>query len=372
MAQRVCGEYKCRIFTLKNYHPDILPTLTKKMGPKQLTVEKRALIVYFHNQGEAHRSIAEKVGCGKSTVNDVLRRLETTGTTSPSKRPGRPKIFDMQAQSSLKRLATTGKNRRLSASQLRDLWEKKKTVVSTKTIRRALKDIGLRSCVARRKPLLTDTQIANRLAWALEHQHWTVNEWRRVLWSDESTFYQFPKNNRCRVWREPEEEFAASCVTATVKHSPSQMFWGCFSYYGLGPLVALEGSVNGEMHAKTLRKHAFPTLRKLFPRGDGIFQEDNAPPHRCKVATAVRETNGVQCLPWPPQSPDLNPIENLWSNIKTTVYSRSRKPKNRQHLVRVVKEAWKAISLQYIQGLVDSMPHRVQACIAAQGGSTKY
>src|SRR5687767_2377637 len=92
---------------------------------------------------------------------------------------------------------------------------------------------------------------------------------------------------------------------------PKTDVWGCFSYHGLGSLVALEGSVNGAVHAKTLRKHAFPTLRKVFPQGDGIFQEDNAPPHRSKVAAAAREDSGAQILTWPAQSPDLNPIENL-------------------------------------------------------------
>lgn len=89
------------------------------------------------------------------------------------------------------------------------------------------------------------------------------------------------------------------------------MFWGCFSYRGLGPLVTLRGSVTGDVHAGILRKYAFPKLRKVFPQGDGIFQEDNAPPHRAKVAATAREESGAQILPWPAQSPDLNPIENL-------------------------------------------------------------
>jgi transposase len=343
------------------------------MSRKELTSAQRAIIVYARQQGEALQAIADKIGCGRTTVGDVLRRLEATGTTSPAKRLGRPKIFDPEKQASLKKLVTTGKNRRLSLGQIQALWaKKKKESISIDTIQRALKDAGLRSCVARRKPLVTDTHKQNRLTWARDHEHWTVHQWRRVMWSDESTFAQFQQDNRCRVWREPEEEFDVSCLSATVKHSPSRMFWGCFSYHGLGPLVPLHGSVTGEIHAQTLRRHAFPTMRKIFPSGNGVFQEDNARPHTSRIATAAREESGLQFLPWPAQSPDLNPIENLWNDISAALQKSLEKPKNLEELEKAVKKAWKSIPLNRIQTLVDSMPRRIQACIAAEGGPTKY
>lgn len=273
----------------------------------------------------------------------------------------------------LKRLVMKDKKRRSSLSQIKTSWEKKsKTSVSINTIRQTLHDAGLHNCVARKKPLLNEVHMANRLAWALKHRHWTVSQWRCVLWTDESTFSQFQNNRQCRVWRESQEEFAISCLSATVKHSPNRMFWGCFSYKGLGPLVAMKTSVTGEVHANTLRRHAFPTMRKVFPRGNGIFQEDNASPHTSKIAKAARDASGMKFLPWPAQSPDLNPIENLWQDIKRAVYNRPKKPKNLIELERVVKLAWKAIPLKCIQVLVDSMPRRVEACIAAKGAPTKY
>jgi transposase len=136
--------------------------------------------------------------------------------------------------------------------------------------------------------------------------------------------------------------------------------------------VALHGPVTGEAHVKTLRQYAFPTMRKVFPQGNGVFQEDNASPHTSKIAAAAREASGLQFLPWPAQSPDLNPIENLWQDVKRAVYNQPKKPKNLVELEKMVKSAWKAIPLDRIQVLVDSMPRRVEACIAAKGGPTKY
>ena len=77
-------------------------------------------------------------------------------------------------------------------------------------------------------------------------------------------------------------------------------------------------------------------------------------------------------LPWPAQSPDLNPIENFWNEVDKKLRNLPNQPKNVEDLERKVKYAWHSIPLEYIQNLVESMPRRIQACIAAKGGSTKY
>lgn len=338
-----------------------------------LTAEERGAIIYGHTRGDSARAIARTLGRSKTAVVDIIARYKETGSTEPKSRTGRPPLLNTPDRSRLKTLVTSDieKNRRLCLSQVTTLWQTREDqVISEKTIRRALHKTGLNSCASRNKPLISAVNQQIRLQWALNHQGWKLAQWKKVLFSDESTFTQFQKSSTDRVWREANEVYHPACLSATVKHSPSRMFWGCFSWEGLGPIIPLYGSVTGASHAEVLAKYAIPTLKARFPGRSGWFQEDNARPHTAKVAAAVREQHDVRSLPWPAQSPDLNPIENLWHMVKQEV--RRRSPSSLLELESVVKDAWSSIPPEEIQNLVASMPRRVKACIEAKGGHTKY
>jgi transposase len=150
------------------------------------------------------------------------------------------------------------------------------------------------------------------------------------------------------------------------------MHWGCFSWQGVGPIVPIQGSVKGVSYVEILRKHAAPTFVRMFPKKKAWFQHDNARPHTAKVSTEFLQESGMRVLEWPAQSPDLNPIENLWAIVKRSIRERQKPPTNLPELERYVKAAWKAIPIATIRNLIDSMPRRIQAVIAAQGGATKY
>src|SRR6266542_2880972 len=99
----------------------------------------------------------------------------------------------------------------------------------------------IHSCVARRKPILSEDNIAKRLSWCLERRDWSLSKWRSVYWTDEKSFTQFRKGAHVRVWRRAGEEFHQDCLAGAVSKSASRMVWGGFSWRGLGPLVLHHG-----------------------------------------------------------------------------------------------------------------------------------
>ena len=90
-----------------------------------------------------------------------------------------------------------------------------------------------------------------------------------------------------------------------------RLVWSCFSWYGLGPLQIVHGTLNSECYKDILDNRVVPTLWQFFGNVDSYFQDDNAPSH---VSASVKQWYthmDVNRLPWPAQSPDLNPIEQL-------------------------------------------------------------
>ena len=106
----------------------------------------------------------------------------------------------------------------------------------------ALKNCGLRGRVACRKPLLRKANIQKRLRFAKEHVNWTLEDWKKVLFTDESKFDLFGTNRRIYVRRRKNERYLNTCLSHTVKHGGgSIMVWGAISFNGVGPLKWIEG-----------------------------------------------------------------------------------------------------------------------------------
>jgi hypothetical protein len=76
---------------------------------------------------------------------------------------------------------------------------------------------------------------AERLKWCIEHQHWTLEDWKNVIWSDETSVVLLHRRGGYRVWRQPSEAFLRSTIRERWKGSSEFLFWGCFSYEKKGP-----------------------------------------------------------------------------------------------------------------------------------------
>ncbi len=220
------------------------------------------------------------------------------------------------------------------------------------------------------KPLLNQRQRQKHLTWAVEKKNWTFAQRSKVLFSDESKFCISFGNQGPRVWRKSGEAQNPCCLKSSVKFPQSVMIWAAMSSAGVGPLCFLKSTVNAAIYQEILEHFMLPSADKLYGDADFIFQQDLAPAHTAKGTKSWFNDHGVTVLDWPANSPDLNPIENLWNIVKRKM--RDTRPNNADDLKATVKETWASIPPQQCHKLITSMPRRIEAVIKAKGAPTKY
>jgi transposase len=152
-------------------------------------------------------------------------------------RTGRPKkcTSDVEEQV-IKAISQNSTTRELSTQKITDtLTPLIKGGISARSIHRILRHRGYKPCKPTRKPGLTQANKLKRLKWCLDHEHWTLDDWKKVIWSDETSVTWGGQRGRVRVWRTKDEAYNHHCIRRRWKGFKQFMFWGCFSYDEKGP-----------------------------------------------------------------------------------------------------------------------------------------
>jgi transposase len=345
-------------------------------------IEKGEIIVL--SKTNSHGNISRELALPRRTVSSFLGRVETRHSPYNLLHPGRPRKTSNAFDRWLVRAALTE-----TSLPLKEFHSITNIPVSEQTVRRRLRENGIRKWRALKRPLLNKEQARKRLEWAKAHRHWTVEDWAKVVWSDESAIQKDSDTRTVWVWRHQNkaEKYMPKNVLPKARDGRlSQMMWGCFVGDKLGPIAFIDGSIKKEQYIAVLDQCFLEFIDALGADGlrDIIFQQDNASPHTANLTRdwlkdAAKE-HGFTIMDWPPNSPDMNPIEHLWAHVKRELHRRYPDTKYllgspaviRRILKRRLFEVWWAIGAEVLNGLVESMPDRVRALIKAKGWYTEY
>ncbi len=193
--------------------------------------------------------------------------------------------------------------------------------------------------------------------------------WANILWADETKVELFGRCVSHYIWRKTNTTFHKKNIIPTVKHGGGSVMV-CFAASGPGRLAIIDGTMNSALYQKILKEHVRPSVCDLKLKRTWVMQQDNDPKHTSKSTSEWLKKNKIKVLEWPNQSPDLNPIEMLWHDLKQSFYA--WKPSNVAKLKQFCKEEWAKIPPQRCERLIDSYHKRLIAVVAAKGCTTSY
>lgn len=301
---------------------------------------------------EIHR----RTNIPRSTIYFNLKKLRNTGSTVHKKRSGRPKKITSENAKALGQYIR--RNPAISSRKLASKLSLKGVGVSYSTVLRHLANLGYDKKRPIATPMLTRSHKEKRIEWAQNHIN---DDWNRTVFSDETSFWLF--SNTVEYWYRGQRP-----VRRIPKDRTRINAWGGFCSRGKTSLHCFRENMTGQFYVEIIREH-IPEIKRML-RSNWRLQQDNDPKHTSRVAKEFLQENVPMVMDWPSNSPDLNPIENLWAIVKRNV--QMRQPQNIGDLERFMKEEWSNIPQDIIKNLVRSMKERCKLIIENNGERIPY
>jgi transposase len=306
--------------------------------------------------------IMKKLGLSKSTFYDIAARGRVKEKNEYKTRPGRKPSMTKIQMVRIKRDLT-----KHPRTPIRKLRSTHKLQVSRATVSRVLRTIGIDRRKMRKIPKLTKLTSLHkkkRLEYALSHcdPHY---DWSHWIWTDEKKFNLDGPDGYNYYWHVKGTEPLRYSTNASSKKSI--MVWGGISKNGQTKLVKVVGRMDGPKYCTLLEEGLLPS----YDDGD-TFEQDRASSHTSQKCKDCCRENNIQTMYNPTKSPDLSPIENAWSWMAHTVYRDRDSYENLDELEKAIFRAWEEMPQDFIDRLIDSMPHRLLQVIERKGDYTDY
>lgn len=317
--------------------------------------DKWEIIRLSKQPNASQRAIAKTMKCSRPTVQATIRTYKEYGTVHERPKSGRPPALDDDSLKYLDGIISrhnTTPSHHLATLVTRHTGKK----VSSRTVQRARKGVLARHPVHEKLVhSFGEGEKERRVAFA--RTLLTMNL-HYVLWSDEK-FWVLSTTGRVH-WIKAGESVPTREVAS---EKASLMVWGCVWWGGKSELCVCERSIDAEYYTEILAAYLQPAMPDSSRY---LFQQDNAGPHKAKKTIKWLSDNAVRLLQdWPAYSPDLNPIEHVWSWMVTFVNGEA--PTNKRELETAVLKAWDNLPQSVIQGYIGHLNAVCQQIIAAGG-----
>jgi transposase len=327
-----------------------------------IDVEVQQQILTLKEEGYKVDEIVQRCGISKSSVYRILQRGKVLHKRVYPNGTGRPTLISARDKRVIRR-----KIKNDTMSSAKKIIGNLGLHVSNSTLLRTIKKLHFKRRKFKVKPILKAHHLDARLELARSTIHWT-KRWSKVYFTDEKKFNLDGPDGCNYFWADLNENDVKKYFSKDIHNKQSVMVWGAFSLQEQLPLVRLEGKQNGKKYSELIENSFFYQIMS----DEYILVHDNAPCHTAEVVKNKIDVLKIDVLPWPAYSPDLNPIENLWSYIVRIIYANGKTYGNVDELWEAIQECWENIPKKIIKNLVKSMPNRMIKLLENGGRTLKY
>lgn len=251
-----------------------------------------------------------------------------------------------------------------TATQLQAILAEHGAYVSLGTIIRCRSQLGWSYRGSAYCQLIREANKTKRLDFALAHLHDNFDD---VIWSDETTVQL--ESHRRRCFRKEGEKPRPK---PRPKHPVKVHVWAGISKKGPTQVCIFEGTMDAPLFCNILQQTLLPFLREKFPSPHKHrFMQDNDPKHTSRLAQQFYASAGINWWRTPPESPDMNPIENLWHELKEYV-RREVKPRNKEQLVQGICQFWAIVDVHKCCRYIGHLRKVLPKVIEKGGDATGY
>ena len=294
------------------------------------------------------QDISNSLGVSLSTVYRVKSRSSNSAGLGRKKGSGRPPKLRLSIQRSIAQQIKCK-----PYLSLRTLAHLAPGTPSHETVRRALKRLDYKKKYPANPPLVSERNRTYRVQWARKFKY-PKKLWYQTIFADEMSIWL--SRGKIKMWTKSDK----TRIVRTTKHVPKINVWAAFSAMGTFPLCIFTENMNSEMFIRILEGHLL-SQAEVFHQDQWRLAMDDDPKHTSKIAKEFLRRNVPNELPWPSQSPDLNPIENLFGWVKQELLKKG--PRTISELKKELKQLWEDINPDFLQPYLNSMPHRCQLVI---------